>query len=99
MESDADCSATVGAKIVLSAGLDHWARQLLRISYQGQTATLWLRDFHLDDAQRSALTEHVLAHALSMGQPITRLVVNGKEVWRAVSTSPVADKEQETHGS
>jgi hypothetical protein len=57
-----------------------WARRLVR--FEGGTATLWIRDFRLDPAQRQALAAQLREHARGMGRTVDRVMVNGEEIWR-----------------
>ena len=74
-----------------------WARQFLRLDLQGRAATLWLRDFRLDEAGRRALAAQLLVLARDAGKPVGRVMANGQELWRDGAWTPT-DSKGETHG-
>ncbi|MGN6313888.1 MAG: hypothetical protein ACTHMO_09040 [Rhodanobacteraceae bacterium] len=65
---------------------DHaWTRRLVRMSQgEGGLRTLWLRDYTLDQNEIASLIEMLRRHAESKGAKADRIVINGREVWRAV---------------
>ncbi|WP_046655880.1 hypothetical protein [Lysobacter capsici] len=80
-ESTASASAPRNASDGAAAP---WAARLLRwIESEGGDATLWIRDYRLDPdaAQRLSRLMHTLAE--EHGTQLQRIVVNGREHWRA----------------
>jgi hypothetical protein len=80
-ESTASASAPRNASDGAAAP---WASRVLRwIESEGGDATLWIRDYRLDPdaAQRLSRLMHTLAE--EHGTQLQRIVVNGREHWRA----------------
>lgn len=76
-ESHAEAAREAGA----AGGMSHeWVKRMMRLD--GGAATLWIRDYRLDAVQRRALVEHLQRGARDAGMPLSRVVVNGKDIWR-----------------
>lgn len=85
-ESTASASAPRNASDGAAAP---WASRVLRwIESEGGDATLWIRDYRLDPdaAQRLGRLMHTLAQ--EHGTQLQRIVVNGREHWRAERNTP-----------
>lgn len=61
-----------------------WAQRLIRVT-QGPDGvkTAWLRDFGLDAESFGSVAEWLRRNALSAGIRVDRVVINGREIWRA----------------
>jgi len=74
-----------------------WAKQFVHLTGAEQVATLWIRDYRLDAAQRRAIADHLRALARVAGEPVARVVVNGEEIWRDGAVA-VTDYRGNQHG-
>jgi hypothetical protein len=66
-------------------GQGEWLHQLVR--FEGNTATLWIRDFRLNESQKQALATKLRGYARAVGTPIKRVMVNGEVLWREDATT------------
>lgn len=65
-----------------------WLVRLFRwLEQKGHDPSIWLRDYRLDQADAHQLAEALRAHASEQGVRLERIVVNGRELWRAPDTS------------
>ncbi len=71
------------------AGLpDPWADRLVRwIESASHGKTAWVRDFHLDEAAASRLVRDLIEYGKNHAVALDRIVINGKECWRADATT------------
>lgn len=78
---DPAASRNVAAVAAGSASSAPWAERLLRtVELADRSLTVWLRDYRLDESQVPATADEILRiHA--DGNRISRVVVNGNEVW------------------
>ena len=74
-----------------------WAKQFIRLDLQGTAASLWLRDFRLDEAGRRALAVQLLLLARDAGKSVGRVIANGREIWRDDAWT-LTDSTGEAHG-
>lgn len=64
--------------------VEPWLARLLRwIEQRGHDPVVWIRDYRLDDAASRNAVEEVRALALQQGWKLERIVVNGRQLWRA----------------
>lgn len=80
-ESTESVSGALGSAMAA----DHvWAERLVRITRDCHgVSTVWLRDYTLNEAAIDPLVRAMKRHAHREGVEINRVVVNGREVWRA----------------
>lgn len=82
--ADASESAAAPPRQAGDGALAPWASRLLRwIESEGRDATLWIRDYRLDPDAARRLGELMHGLAREHGTPLQRIVVNGRELWRA----------------
>lgn len=64
---------------------DHfWAERLMRLTHDGDGQnTVWLRDYRLNANDFGSVAEKLRGYGQQEGVPIGRVVINGREVWRA----------------
>src|SRR5690242_1445429 len=64
---------------------DHfWAERLMRLTHDGDGQnTVWLRDYRLQADDFESVAEQLRERGQQEGVPIGRVVINGREVWRA----------------
>lgn len=64
---------------------DHiWAERLMRLTQRSNgEATAWLRDYGLKEGDVSLVVSRLIQHGRESGFQIGRVVINGREVWRA----------------
>jgi hypothetical protein len=61
-----------------------WLLRLFRwLEQKGHDPSVWLRDYRLDQADAHQLAEALRTHASEQGIRLERIVVNGRELWRA----------------
>lgn len=61
-----------------------WLLRLCRwLEQKGHDPSVWLRDYRLDRADAHQLAEALRMHASEQGIRLERIVVNGRELWRA----------------
>jgi len=66
-----------------------WLLRLFRwLEHKGRDPSVWLRDYRLDRADAHQLAEALRAHASEQGIRLERIVVNGRELWRAPGSLP-----------
>lgn len=66
-----------------------WLVRLFRwLEQKGHDPAIWLRDYRLDQADAHQLAQALRAHANEQGIRLERIVVNGREQWRAPSATP-----------
>lgn len=59
-----------------------WPESLLRLSRGSDGAiVVWLRDFRLDGKEAAYLVNALVKNAQSLGAPLGRIMLNGREVW------------------
>ncbi|HUB90325.1 MAG TPA: hypothetical protein VMA74_11435 [Dyella sp.] len=59
-----------------------WPERSLRFTRQRDGSSVaWIRDFRLGDAEASHLVGWVLSDARQKGVPLSRIMLNGREVW------------------
>lgn len=76
---------------MLAASLTWPERYLRRLpNMDGSGVTLWLRDYRLDPSQMGATVDALIEQHMN-SQPVTRIVVNGTEVWRLSSYQPTEE--------
>jgi hypothetical protein len=76
-----EAPAAIGQSTAASGAQVEWLHRLIRL--EGDTATLWIRDFRLDDSQKHALATQLRDYARTTGSLVRRVMVNGEELWRA----------------
>jgi hypothetical protein len=82
---DAAPSNAVESTVAGSSAQALWAERSLRFTRQRDGSRVaWIRDFRLSDAEASHLTQWVLSDAKQKGMALSRIMLNGREVW----TSP-----------
>lgn len=65
-----------------------WPERSLRFTRQRDGSSVaWLRDFRLGDAEASRLIRFVLGDAKEKGVALSRIMLNGREVWTSPSIS------------
>jgi hypothetical protein len=65
-----------------------WPERSLRFTRQRDGSSVaWLRDFRLGDAEASHLIRFVLSDARQKGVVLSRIMLNGREVWTSPSIS------------
>lgn len=69
---------------VLGAWLERIQR---RVENDEGQATVWLRDYRIDDASSASIISDIIAF-YGPSQPVWRIVVNGSEIWRRPSIQP-----------
>lgn len=62
-------------------------RTLRRVSTQDGGTTVWLRDYRLSSDEIATALAELLAQPSGAG-PVTRVVINGVEVWRQAPSTP-----------
>jgi len=63
-----------------------WLLRLFRwLEQKGHDPSIWLRDYRLDQTDAHQLAEALRTHASEQGIHLERIVVNGRELWRAPS--------------
>lgn len=66
-----------------------WLLRLCRwLEQKGHDPSVWLRDYRLDQADAHQLAEALRMHANEQGIRLERIVVNGRELWRAPDALP-----------
>lgn len=82
---DAAPASAVESTVAGSSAQALWAERSLRFTRQRDgSSVVWIRDFRLSDAEASHLTQWVLGDARQKGVTLSRIMLNGREVW----TSP-----------
>ncbi|WP_433851538.1 hypothetical protein [Stenotrophomonas nitritireducens] len=76
--------STEEAAPVLGAWLERIQR---RVENADGQATVWLRDYRIDDASSASIISDIIAF-YGPARPVWRIVVNGSEIWRRPSTQP-----------
>lgn len=69
---------------VLGAWLERVQR---RVENDEGQATVWLRDYRIDDASSASIINDIITF-YGPSQPVWRIVVNGSEIWRRPSIQP-----------
>jgi hypothetical protein len=65
-----------------------WAERLIRwVQQQGSGASVWVRDYRLDDEAARQLGEAMKSVAREHGIAIQKIVVNAREIWRSSATN------------
>lgn len=63
-----------------------WAERLVRLTHDGDgQSTIWLRDYRLKANDFESVAAKLRWHGRQEGAPISRVVINGREVWRAAA--------------
>lgn len=87
MASQGDGMAAGGVEELRSAlaaeASPQWLARRLAIVDGTRGAVIYLRDFRMDEGQRGAVVDALVAHAREQGHHVSRVVVNGQECWRA----------------
>lgn len=67
---------------------DHfWAERLVRLTHDRDgRSTVWLRDYGLTEANIESVAAKLRQRGQQEGVPISRVVINGREVWRAAAS-------------
>jgi hypothetical protein len=73
-------SADAAPQPALAQWLMRWIKWIER---DGHAPALWLRDFRMDDAQTVRIVDALRSFASEQGLSLERIVVNGREYWRA----------------
>lgn len=93
--------ATAGARAQATPAAMEWlARWMKWIERDGHDPVVWLRDFRLDADGIREVVEGLRTLAREQGTPLSRIVVNGREQWRAPAfqtTADVADSVRPDH--
>lgn len=87
--TDPDSEAASSARQLDAAVLaDHfWAERLMRLTRDGDGhSTVWLRDYRLKANDFGPVVAKLRWHGQREGVPIDRVVINGREVWRAAAS-------------
>lgn len=80
---------TAGARAQATPAAMEWlARWMKWIERDGRDPVVWLRDFRLDADGIREVVEGLRTLAREQGTPLARIVVNGREQWRAASFDP-----------
>lgn len=83
-----------------AAELPTWLSRRLSFTGQGTSTTLRLRDYRIADPRDRELVDQLLGFATRQGQAVSRIVVNGREVWRRDDVSTHTNEQGVTwHGS
>lgn len=84
--------ASAGARAQATPAAMEWlARWMKWIERDGRDPVVWLRDFRLDADGIREVVEGLRTLAREQGTPLSRIVVNGREQWRAPSFQTTAD--------
>jgi hypothetical protein len=93
-QEQGDVARETDASTAVPGLFPEWAKRLAR--FEGGTATLWIRDFHLDPTQRQMAAEQLREYARGRGWTVDRVMVNGQEIWHAPQTKN--QQRKELHG-
>lgn len=75
-------ASALTATMAGSGAQANWPERSLRFTRQRDGSSVaWVRDFRLDDAEASHLVGWVLSDARQKGMPLSRIMLNGREVW------------------
>ena len=79
---------TSSSRAWLAAAAESWLERLLRWTHRhGHDPVAWVRDYRLDENGARDLTRSLQSRARAEGFALARIVVNGRELWRAPSYS------------
>lgn len=85
--SSADAEVSSSPRVTNAIALaDHiWAERLMRLTrHSDGEATVWLRDFALKESDLTPVVSRLVQRGRESGFRIGRVVINGREIWRAV---------------
>ena len=82
---DEESPALSSNACALAMAVDHvWAERLVRLARDSRgITTVWLRDYSLNESAVESLVETMKREARRDGVTIDRVMVNGREMWRA----------------
>jgi hypothetical protein len=77
----------------LTGAAESWLQRLLRWTQRhGHDPVVWIRDYRLDGGGARDLTRSLQSRARAEGFELARIIVNGRELWRAPSYSHSQEK-------
>ena len=88
-ESEAPSVEPVGLASATSTIV--WPERVVRIARGSHGVSVWLRDYRIGSDEGSQLVSAVIAQARAHGEPLQRIILNGREVWtsRSIETQGI----------